>query len=559
MNVEDVGPRRRPETLAGSAWLAPACIFIGSCLLYLINLDRSPWPDELYHVLAARGLLEYGEPRIAEGLYDRTFAFTWLVGRMFAAMGESLVAARLPSLLAMAALNAWLFAWLRKETDARVAWIASGLFAISPFALETAQFARFYALQSLSFFGGCVAIYEAAKWLRPIGLRTIVYAAIGLAGFGFAIYLQPTTFLGIAGLALWLGTVIAVPWLATPAVARNRKVLAVGLGLIGCAVALGASLATGLAAEFWHRYRWAPSWNEASVNEVWYYHVFYVLFYPSLWPVTGLLSLAALARWPRVAWFATVIFAVGFLLNSFAGPKSPRYLVYAQPFLFMVFGLGLAALLPWLARATGVFKRQLDTHLASVGLAGWRLPEIMLWCALLVVLVANAALIRTVTLLADITVPPQLPPIQWQATRPIVEPLLSEVDVVVTMAELETLYFWERYDVLFSPSRLTEMADQHEFAADHRTGRPVISTRDSLAQLVTCTASGLFIAPARRWRQPQFIDRDTAEFIDRNLPIFALPTTSELLVFRWEHRPRAEDADECMAIRELLPRRQPGD
>ena len=558
MNVDCARAGQRPNTLAGSTWLAPGCIFVGSCLLYLINLDRSPWPDELYHVLAARGLLEHGEPRIAEGLYDRVFAYTWLVSRMFALLGESLATARLPSLLAMAALNTWLFVWLRKETDARVAWIAAGLFAVSPFALETAQFARFYALQSLSFFGGGIAIYEAVKRLQPVDHRTIAYALIGLACFGFAIYLQPTTFLGIAGVGLWLGTVIAVPWLAAPDVAHNRKLFAVGLGLVGCAAILGVSLATGLAAEFWHRYRWTPPWNEASVNEFWYYHVFYVLFYPSLWPVIGLLSLAALARWPRVAWFAMVIFAVGFLLNSFAGPKSPRYLVYAQPFLFMLFGLGLAALLPWLARAIGAFNRRIEANLAAVGLAGWRLPEIMLGGALLVVVIANAALIRTATLLADVTVPPQLPPIQWQATRPIVEPLLSEAEVVVTMAELETLYFWERYDVLFSPSRLTEMAEQHEFAADHRTGRPVISTRDSLAQLVDCTASGLFIAPDRRWRQPQLIDAEATAFIERDLRRLDLPVSSELLVFHWKHRPPAEDTATCAALRELLPKREAG-
>jgi hypothetical protein len=542
--------------LAGSIWLAPGCIFVGSCLLYLINLDRSPWPDELYHVLAARGFLEHGEPRIAEGLYDRVFAYTWLVSRMFAVLGESLAAARLPSLLAMAALNTWLFVWLRREADARVAWLSAGLFAISPFALETAQFARFYALQSLSFFGSCVAIYEAAKRLWPPDHRTIVYVLAGLAGLGFAVYLQPTTFLGIAGLGLWLSTVIAVPWLAAAKVMRRRKLLAVGLGLIACAAVLGVSLATGLAAEFWHRYRWTPPWNEASVNEFWYYHVFYMLFYPSLWPVIGLLSLAALAYWPRVAWFAMVIFAVGFLLNSFAGPKSPRYLVYAQPFLFILFGLGLAALLPWLARAAGAFRHQLDAHLTTVGLAGRRLPEMLLIGALLVVLVANAALLRTVTLLADVTVSPQLPPIQWQAVRPVVGPLLSEAEVVVTMAELETLYFWERYDVLFSPSRLTEMAEQHEFAADDRTGRPVISTRDSLARLVDCTASGLFVAPTRRWRLPQVIDAETTAFIERNLPRLDLPASSELIVFHWQHRPPAEGIDTCAAIRELLPPRR---
>ena len=56
--------------------------FFGACLLYTINIDRFPHPDELYHILAARGLLESGEPRIAEGVYERVFAHTWLIARL---------------------------------------------------------------------------------------------------------------------------------------------------------------------------------------------------------------------------------------------------------------------------------------------------------------------------------------------------------------------------------------------------------------------------------------------------------------------------------------------
>lgn len=561
MNVDHARTGLRLNARPGGTWLAPAAILVGSCLLYLVNLDRAPLADELYHILAARGLLEHGEPRIAEGLYTRVFAYTWLVGRMFALFGESLAAARLPSVLAMAAVNALLFAWLRKESGWRAAALATGLLAISPFALETAQFARFYALQSLVFLAGCLAVYEIVQGSRPIVGRSVGRGLIAAGCFALAVYLQPTTLLGLAGLGLWLGTVIIVPWLTTPAVALRHKLLALVVSLAAFALVALSFLLTGLAAKLWELYRWAPVWDAAHADEFWHYHVFYVLFYPSLWPVVGLLSLAALAAWPRVAWFAMVVFAIGFLLNSFAGAKGMRYLAYAQPFLFILLGLGSAALLPRLRRAVAACGRRLEAHLAGVGLAGWHLPDILIWSSVAFVILANAAFLRTVTLLADITVPPDQPTVQWQAARPAIERLLGEVDVVVTMAELETLYFWDRYDILFSPSRLTEMDDQREFAADHRTGRPVITTTESLRRVVECTASGLFISNTHRWRLPNLIDAATVDFIERSMTRLDLPASTQLVVFAWSHRPSIAApsiaapsiaADDCSSIAEVI-------
>lgn len=530
----------------------PLLVFLASSLLYLVNLDRAPHPDELYHVLAARGLLEHGEPRLAEGLYTRVFAYTWLIAQLFAGLGESLSVARLPSVLAMAALNTLLFAWLRREAGLLAAALATGLLALSPFAVSTAQFARFYGLQSLFFLAGCLAAYEAARRPWPIGWRVLGQAVSAAACLAFAAYLQPTTLLGVVGLGLWLVTAIGVPWLAAGAAPRRHKHLAVGLLLAAGALLGGVLLATGLAAELVTRYRWTPGFLAPQADEFWFYHLFYVLYYPSLWPVIGLLCLAGLAVRPRLAWFAMVVFATGFLLNSFAGSKNLRYLAYAQPFLFILFGLGLATILPGLARAGRTFKQQLDGHLGGIGLAGRRLPDILVWGAVLVVLVANAASLRTVAELADIAVPPLTPTAQWPQARPVVQPLLDEAEVVVTMAELPTLYFWERYDLLFSPSRLTELPERHEFVVDFRTGRPVIGTLDSLARVVACTTRGVFVGPLDRWREARFIDAATAAFIERELVRLDLPRAMRLVVFTWDHAPDSAATPACDAVRELL-------
>ena len=541
----------RAQSRDNWTWLVPALIFGGSAFLYSINLARLPHPDELYHVLAARGLLAHGEPRIAEGLYTRVFAFTWLVSQMFALLGESLTAARLPSLVAMATLNTMLFLWLRSQAGSLAAWLGAALFALSPFTLEIAQFARFYAFQSLFFFAGCIIVHSLVRRPLPVTARSSGLAAAAALLFALALYTQITTLIGLLGLALWLATVLVVPWLLDPALSTRRKIGLLAILLVIGAALLGALLATGLLAEFWHRYRSTPIFLAPRADEFWFYHAFYLIYYPSLWPIIGLLCLAALATWPRPTWFAMVVFATGFLLNSFAGAKNLRYVAYAQPFLFILFGLGLAAIVPWLRRAADAFGQQLETHLAGFGLAGRGLPRMLLWASLLVALVANAAFLRTATLLADVTVPPQIPAVRWPEARPLVEPLLSEVDVVVTMAELETLYFWERYDILFSPSRLTELADQTEFSADHRTGRPVITTSESLRRVVDCTSSGLFISNTHRWGRTNLIDQVTAEFVETTMTRLDLPPELQLVVFAWDHSP-VSTADDCAAIAEIV-------
>lgn len=534
---------------------AALLVFVVSCLFYSINLGRAPHPDEIYHILAARGLLEYGEPRIADGLYERVVGYTWLVSRMFALFGESLAAARLPSVVAQATLNTLLFVWLRREAGWRTATLAAGLFGVSPFALEIAQFTRFYALQSLFFVAGCLAVYEVTvRPARPgpaAAARATIRCLVALACLAVALYLQPTTLLGVAGLGFWLASAVAVPWLADDGVPRRPKILASFLVLVAAATVLAILLATGIVAELWIKFRWVPAFMEPRVNEFWFYHFFYIIYYPTLWPLVGFLSFAALAYRPRVAWFAMSVFAVGFLLNSVAGPKSLRYMAYAQPFLFVLLGLGLVATLPWIASAGSSLRRQIETHLAAIGLAGWRLPEAMIWGSLAFLLLANAAFLRTVALLAGITVPPEQPTSQWEAARSSVEALLDEVDVVVTMTELETLYFWGRYDVLFSPSRLSELDGQGEFALDYRTGRPVISTREALARLVDCTASGLLVTTPSRWRTPQLIDAETVNFIEQKMTRVDLSPAMQLIVFTWAHAP-ARTAAECATVREAL-------
>ena len=229
MQLATTATQQRDGSMAG--WLAPLALFAAACLLYSINLGRMAHPDEFHHILAAQGLLATGEPRIAEGVYTRVYLQTWLVAKSFSLFGDSLAAARVPSLIATALLVATLFAWLRREAGPLAAWIGAVLFGTSPFAVDMAQFCRFYAMQSLAMFVTAIVVYAAVKAPSDPPWRRLALLALALAPLMLAVYLQPTSLLGSLGLGLWAVVAIGLPWLADPGVPRTRKLVMLG-GLV---------------------------------------------------------------------------------------------------------------------------------------------------------------------------------------------------------------------------------------------------------------------------------------------------------------------------------------
>jgi hypothetical protein len=519
-----------------AGWLAPLSLLAGSLLLYCVNLDDGlTVHDELHHILAGRGLLETGEPRIADGLYQRTYLFTWLVAQSLRLLGDNLFAARLPAVIPMALLVAAMFVWLRATAGEAAAWTASVLFAVSPFAVGYAQFVRFYALQSLAFFLAAIAL--AALLQGPGGaLRRALLATGGLAALWLAVELQDTTLLGVVALGAWAVAAVALPWLGDPAVPPGRRIA----GLLGGALALLVALLllwqSGALGELWERYRWTPVFNEGSVDRFWYYHGWLVLYYPSLWPATGVLGLLAVVAAPRAGLMALIVFTVSFLLNSFAGPKSLRYLAYALPFLFILWGIGLAALWPTVRAWLSDLALRLAPA-AGIG-AGWgrRLGTALVAAAGLFLVLANPAWLRSASLLADVAIPPEEPYLRWRLAEPALRPWLDRAAVVVTTSELETLYHLGRYDLLLSRSRLSEMPEeqQHEFGIDPRTGRPVISRPETVAMVIDCTATGLVISVAHHWTRTFQADEATKALIERQAQPLALPPASRILAWTWQ-------------------------
>lgn len=544
----------RMMSLFERPWTAALLLGLASLLLYSINIERVPHHDELYHILAAKGLLETGLPAIGEdGRYWRGYPLTWLVAQSFALLGPGLAAARLPPVLFMAGLVTLLFLFVRREAgSSTAAWLGAGLFAISPFAIELAQFVRFYSLQCLLFFAAAWLTYALpGRSFQP--WRQLPMAAAALVLLAFATYLQPTTLLGVAGLGLWLVGALLLPWLFDDAVPRPRKTgLLLALVAAGL-LALGLAWASGLLAALWQDYRSTSLFNRAQANEFWFYHAWHSLLYPTLWTLSGLLAIATLIRWPRLGSFLIVVFATGFLLNSFAASKNLRYLAYAQPFLFGLWGLGLAAVLDGAGRFLRDTHDRLATRMTMLPRALSRpVAGIMVAMAALFLVLANPAWLRSVALLSGITVPPELPPNDWEAARSVLEPLIEGVEAVVTTDELHMLYYYGRADYLLAASKFGELPIESRapFGRDVRTDVAVIDDTQSLELILRCRESGLFVTQLQHWpggRRPRAELTAAAPLLHALAEPVDLPPRSRLVAFAW-HNLTPPDSGYCQSL-----------
>jgi 4-amino-4-deoxy-L-arabinose transferase-like glycosyltransferase len=532
---------------AGVEWPAagtPILVGLAAFAIFCVGLDRPPEFDELYHVLAARGWLETGELRIADGLYERTGLYSILVALLFQLFGESLVVARLPSVAASGILAALLFAWLRRWCGKSVAWVGTLFFVVSPFTIDFAQYTRFYALQSLVFVLGVMAVFRSVVGSDPPLRKAGLLLAAALA-FATAFYLQVTTLVGLAGLGLWWSLAVVLPWWWRQPAARGT---AWALAAVAATLVLAVlAVTSGIVDPYVDIFRSVPLFAAASANELWYYHFWLVLYYPTLWSLFPLLALVALAARPKPALLALCIFATALVLHSLAAFKGTRFIAYALPFLYVVFAVTLVEAWGWLRQTTqSALLHLVPTGHPAAAFQPW-LERGALAAVLLFLVLANAAFVRSAFLLADIRVPPQPARVDWQAALPMLASHLARADVVITTNELEALYHLGDYDILLSRSRLSEMSGATDFDEDWRTGKPVIGSLEAMARLMDCFETGLIVSGRTHWR-PAVLDEPTTEFIIRRTQRLDLPASANVLAYSWERPAGVESPEDCPAI-----------
>lgn len=544
----------RVET-GGRAFDAVVCVsvlVVVTLFLASLELSRLPHVDEIYTILAGRGWLESGVPAIADGVYVRARLYSTITGAFFGAFGESLEVARLPALVSGALLVIAVVLWTRAVAGPLAAWVVGLSIALAPLMTSMFQFARFYALHALLFWLASVLVY-AALIEASSRLKAAVLLLGALAAAALAFHLQTLTMVGILGLGAWAMLVVILPFWSR--LEPSRRLLG-WLAVAAVAAVLAAFALTETGAGLIELYRQTPLAGADTKNHFWYYHLLLLEHYQTLWSLFPITVVVAIAARPKPALFCALVFAVSLFLLSFGGMKNPRYVAFLLPFLFVLWGIALAAVLDGLTRwLRGTVDAAVDRALPSSGIGRPALQIVLLAGIGLFLVGANGATSKTALSLVGVDLSAsggglsfsaERDASPWAAARDEIMPLVANASVVMTSRDLYALYFLGRSDITLNKDLLSQITSQGtQFVRDHRTGKPIVSSADAVRRVLACYPDGLVLSDAVGWRQPIVIDDAAADAVAEGTTPVPLQSSRELLVFRWQRPPDASPPADC--------------
>jgi 4-amino-4-deoxy-L-arabinose transferase-like glycosyltransferase len=540
---------------SSSGWFArihePVLVFLLALAARLPHLGHVPQKDELNHVLAARSLLEYGTLEVVAGgsPYDRARGFTYLVAGVFRVLGESLVAGRLPALVAGTLLVVALFLWVRSEIGSVGGWAAALLLAFSPIAIMLSQWVRFYTIHALLFLGACVLTYVAMGTSeRP--LRSRVLMGVGAACcLALALHLQVLTVIGAAGLGLWV-LLVGLPASFRRLDSRAaRKWVAAGLASL-VLVTLVVMSVTGFLG-------WLQTM--ATYSDLWvtgrgprFYHDLFLGLYPTLWTLFPLaLVISAASRWRATLLCASVL-AVGLLAHSLAAWKDERYVFYLLPMFCAVWGMAAGAAFPWLvgqvrqvlrAAAGRPLPRGLESAViggvvaVAVGFVSLGNPAMGSWSVK--VMTVNDA---DWGAWGNYRGHPD-----WVAAAAALETELEKAEVVLGSYDVTAVYALNRLDYLLRRVGST-YGDVPDFHLRGKTAVPVVPTPEALALVMSCHRSGLIFIERGHYGAEWAVTPELVAHLEAHAERLVMPEEWRLLVFRWTSPSAPGDAP-CERIR----------
>jgi len=552
-----------PASRARSAAIAaPLAVFAIALIARLIGLHHTPYVDELNHVMAAHSLLERGTLQLDPGgePYTRARLFTYLVAALFRVFGESLAVARIPAVIAGAALVTALFVWVRSVAGRSSAWTAAMLFCFQPQSLYLSQLARFYTIQSLCFFIGAACIYRLVTEPALARRRTIQLCACAALLFLLALHFQVITIVGIAAVLAWAIADSLQSWrTASPRQPLTRAQIA-GITAVAAIVLVVAVLAIrgGIVTRALALFSYVDLWAAANRQNVRYYHDIFLDQYATIWTLFPLLVLLAIYRNGRAALFCLVVFGVAFIVHSLAAWKAERYLFSVMPMFFALAGIGIAEgarrVRPALEDVVGRLAGGVLSHRA-------RDFTVVALFALVAAfaLVGNGATSYAIKMLRTSDADWQLALLyrgqpDWDAAHPVLGPEVDSASVVISTSELKSLYYLHRLDVLLSVDYLGDPRHPGaQFSNFRKLAKPVVSTAESLDELRACFPTGLIVSERGQWRTPWSVQPAVADYIESTMEAVRLPTSTRLLAFRWRTS-IPDSAANCQAIHGVVRR-----
>ena len=525
--------------------------------------------DEAWHLLAGHSWIHEGTLRVDQGAYTRAGYYTILVAWFMDAFGETLAVARLPGVIAGAALVLAVFEWLRRQSGLIAGWIGALLVCFHDLSILLSAEVRFYTLHALCLWLTAAIVYQVAE--GDSGRRQSVWMlAVAAALSAVALLVQATAGVALAAIVLWAVCDLAYRFRTCLwAAVRSHWILAAvsAVVLLGGAVSIflhpPAALA-GLYAEFRHTAYWAQPRQDWML----FYERYYSETITLLWGLFPPAFAAAFIHRPRAAVYCAFLFIVPTLIMSFGGMKAGRYVFFALPYLFATWGLAADAVSAkavqsgyqaWdqicnlivgsrhnQAAEEGRWRRYGFAIAAVVVLAFAVFSQVSYReSAKLIVKSARTALSQPAQIL---TGPPFEP---WAGHRNELMRMIERASIFITAKPTTTLLALRPADVVLTRNLLddeftpSESSDESEFVIDRRVGRPVVGTTGSLQAIMDCYQTGIVIVPDAYWRNRAAVTEEVANLlmVTAKLTRMTAPNApEELLVFEWESAPPSSTA-----------------
>jgi 4-amino-4-deoxy-L-arabinose transferase-like glycosyltransferase len=540
-----------PRTALTSAggYLGAAAAALLALVLAWPYLDHVPDYDEFYTLLAARGWLETGAPAIADGEYTRAFAFTLTQAAFFSVFGESLIVARLPSLISVMVLAAGLYLWVRHVAGTGAAALSAVFFAFNPLTVEMAQFGRFYAPQALAIGATALCVYYAC---RATGTRRIGLAAGALFGAALAYELQATTVIALCAFAFWVAVVVADRLLrAAPTPAAKGRVVG---ALAGAALVMAAGLwLSGLAEMFWKEFQTTTYWGatESRAGNIRFYHQTLDKNLGIFWSLVPIAAAVAIVRRRSEMLFLATFVGITLALHSLAAQKDERYVFYIAPFIAALLGAGLATAIchyaAWLRRGTPAVLEPAGLRRFAAPVAG-----VVAAATVLFVFANNPPVADMLRMLAGAPSVERLDyswVANWPAEVETVKPLVAPPTILVTSSGMKAVYYLGDYDFELNANVADETDTRQDFGIDPRTGRQVLSRPESVELLLRCYPHIVFVADESRWSRDTAVPVATSALIEARAERVPTEPDSKLLVFKVSNPAASPSAEFCKEFR----------
>jgi hypothetical protein len=576
MTPSRTAPGQTTSRLSNALW-APTtqwrALLIGSALVFLLALamrlvvafGQPVFLDELFAHLAAGSLRTEGSLRIYEGFYTRASVFTHLVSLFSRPHDLDIIAERFPAAAFGAAMITVLFAWTSRRATLAAAILAALMLGLSDVSLKLSAYVRFYTLHALLLLLAAILVYEATQPGRKLIFRAAA-TILALAALALATHLQATSLIFLVGLGGWL--ILDLVYRQRRWLIAHWREIAVGLALLslGAVVAvialwdrLLADKVRPVIAEFFG----TAAWNRDHASSYGYYLKALLESEPGLLYALPLATLAGARRAPRLVCMALIVFVSAAVLLSVGGMKNERYLFFAMPFFYLVVAVGLTEILREIA---GAAPAKGSRSLAFGGSAGgWRATGWAALVTLCAICVLNPSFSRGGGLLKDgLKAMTRLghgaavvDDGAWTQRRADLQKAVAGGRLVLTADPFRAINYLGGYDAAV----VSYISPKYpEFVGDPRSGRPSISTGQSLALIQSCFPRGVLLLTNATWPDPSRISPSLKRQLERTTSLVVLEgQENNVFAFFWDRASAEETPVVCAALAHRLRHHTPTD